>query len=259
MMNYFYYIKILSNLEEGEKLTDLIWTEHSLGVEENRSDKVVCYIAYFVDPESVEKLKAEVEKLSNYKIEEIDKIEQKDWIEDWMRQMKPRKISKDIIIVYDLQSKRRGFKNKIVITILPALAFGTGFHESTILCMKEINSMNLKGKTILDVGSGTGILSILGIKKGAKKAVALDIDEDAIKETIRNSFYNKVNKKIITIIGAVDCLRNINFDLIFSNLYKRAILEHMEKIIAMLKPGGKWILSGITLEEKVEIDERLKL
>lgn len=257
-MNYFYYIKILSKLEEGENLTELIWADHPLGVEENRNDEVICYTAYFVDGESVEKLKAEVEKLGNYKIGELGRVEQKDWIEDWMRQMKPRKVGKSIVINYDLQLRKR-FRDKIVITIVPGLAFGTGFHESTVMCMKEINSMNLRGKTILDVGSGTGILSILAIKKGAKKAVALDIEEDAVRETIKNSYYNKVAKKITTIIGTVDCLIGVNFDLIFSNLFKRAIMDHMERIISMLKPGGKWILSGITLGEKMEIDERLRL
>jgi ribosomal protein L11 methyltransferase len=257
-MKYFHFIKISCDKSNVEMLTDLIWEEHPLGVEENIDEERVCLTAFFVDKEDLNKVKEIIQKAQVYAIEQEGEVEQKDWIEQWMREMKPKRINKNIVVVYDLKYDKRKFKDKIVIIIIPSLAFGTGFHESTILCMREIDKSGLKGKKVLDVGTGSGILSILAIKKGAEKAIAVDIDEDAIKETIRNSFYNKTHIKIIPIVGTVDCINDNSFDFIFSNLYKSAILEHMDSIVSKLKEGGKWILSGITCDEKDEIDEKLR-
>ncbi len=258
-MDCFYYIKISCGLSHSEELTEIMWSEHPLGVEENRINGSVVYTAYFVVQESVNNLRDKIDKISYYRIEEIGNIEREDWVKQWMRRMKPKRIGRNIIIVYDIGKKRREYKSKIILKIVPALAFGTGFHESTILCLKELDATDVKNKCVLDLGCGTGILAILAVKKGAKKAIALDIEEDAIKETKRNSFYNRVDTKIEAVVGSINCLGDVKFDVVISNLFKGIILDNMELIIDKLKEGGKWIFSGIIDKEKGEIEQKLKL
>ncbi|OGF61648.1 MAG: hypothetical protein A2Y62_02955 [Candidatus Fischerbacteria bacterium RBG_13_37_8] len=256
MNKQFYFLKYSSKHVSPEELNNAIWVGNPLGVEEISKDNARWYVAYFGDEDARDNVTKVLQDIKHVMIIETGNILQQDWVGDWMREMKPKRIGRQIIIVYNIAKTRH--KNKHVITIIPATAFGTGLHESTELCLKALEILDVKGSLILDVGCGTGILAFLALMKGARKAVAIDIDEDAIRETIRNSYYNGLMKKIMVILGMSDCFRDVKFDVILSNLTGDSIVENMELIMKLLKAHGQWIFSGLTRKEKKGIAKHLK-
>jgi len=252
----FSYIILEIKKEDYEGATNLVWQYTPLGVEEESKEDIKRFKVFFENQNRLQEFKDNLVNFPSYRILEIGQIEKKDWAKEWMRPIRPKRIGRDIIIYYD--EIRRKKENKITLNIIPAMAFGTAFHESTILCLKMMNYLNLRNNIILDIGCGTGILSIFALLKGARKAIALDIDRFAIEETIRNALINKCIRKISLIQGRVNCLKNINFDLIVSNLTKEILLNEMEYIIPLLKKMGIWIFSGFTKEEKPQIRKSLQ-
>jgi len=109
---------------------------------------------------------------------------------------------------------------------------------------------------VLDVGSGTGILSIAAIKLGAKNAVAVDFDEICLENCRENSVLNKVQNSIEILTGEIDIVKKNNFDLIIANIQKNVLIEIAEKIEDRLNQNGKVILSGLLESDRVEIEKK---
>ncbi len=138
------------------------------------------------------------------------------------------------------------------ITFVEGESFGTGVHETTISCIEILEGMDLKGKSILDIGAGSGILSIAALKLGAKKAVGFDIDKKAVLECKENAKLNSVK--------GLDCFRadsakNINgkFDLVFANIFFDIILSMKDDIDRLTDKGSYILLSGIVWEENFTV------
>ena len=256
MRDTFYFIKIKADGEMNEQVTEVLWSEHAMGVEEIIDDVNKFFIAYYSDKAELNNIKNALMKLSRVEIINEGEIKEQDWAKDWMREMKPLRIGKDIIIKFGVL--KRKYKSKYVITIIPALAFGTGFHESTVLCLKALHALDLKNKIVLDIGCGTGILSIFAVMKGARKVVALDTDHDSIQESLRNGGLNRCLDRIELVQGTVESVKDAHFDVVVSNLYKGVILEEMKTIIECLAKDGIWIFSGIAQNDKIEILEQAR-
>ncbi len=143
------------------------------------------------------------------------------------------------------------FGDKEVIKIEPAYAFGSGSHETTLICLELMQAMDLKGKSIVDVGCGSGILSIAALKLGAKKVTAIDIDELAIKSSTHNFELNDVSDKIKLVLGNLLDQVDDDFDIIVSNIVINVLKTMKEDLKKRLKKGGTIILSGI-LESQSE-------
>ncbi|MBP9722400.1 MAG: 50S ribosomal protein L11 methyltransferase [Gammaproteobacteria bacterium] len=140
--------------------------------------------------------------------------------------------------------------NKIVyINLEPGLAFGSGEHPTTILCLEWlINNLN-KDSTIIDYGCGSGILSLAAVKLGAKAALAVDIDPQAILATNENAQRNNIADHISTYFP--NDLPNIQVDYLVANILASPLIELSSTLVSYLKPGGKLVLSGI-LEEQTD-------
>ncbi len=140
---------------------------------------------------------------------------------------------------------------KEMIKIEPAYAFGSGSHETTLICLELMQKMGLKGKSVVDVGCGSGILSIAAHKLGAKNITAIDIDELAIKSSTHNFELNNVSDKIKLVLG--NLLDNVDdgFDVIVSNIVINVLKNMKEDLKKRLNKGGIIILSGI-LESQSE-------
>lgn len=146
-------------------------------------------------------------------------------------------------------------KAEYEIVIEPGMAFGTGNHETTSLMISEILKQDLKGKTVLDMGCGTGILSILASMRGADTVTGIDIDSWATNSAIENALYNNISN-LEVILGGADKIPDKKFDLIYANIQRNILLNDMSKYCNALKPYGKLIVSGFYSGDLEPIKER---
>ncbi|MFA6334049.1 MAG: 50S ribosomal protein L11 methyltransferase [Bacteroidales bacterium] len=141
-------------------------------------------------------------------------------------------------------------RTKYNITIDPNLAFGTGHHQTTYLMIESLLEEKVKGFRVLDVGCGTGILSILSAKMGAKPPVhAIDIDHLAVDSTKDNSHKNRVANKITCLLGDASVIQAARYDLVLANINRNIILSDIETYSKALSFGGRLFLSGFYTED----------
>jgi len=179
------------------------------------------------------------------------------WAEGWKSHFKPIRIGKRIVVKPPWENWDP-LPHEIVVNIMPKMAFGTGTHETTQLCLEFLEKWIQPGMEILDIGTGSGILAITAIKLGAKIAKAIDIEEEAIENAKENAKQNQVEDKV-EIEQA--CLENIppkSYDLILANLDRKTILHLLPQLSLYAKPSTLLILSGILKEEKKLLLNELK-
>lgn len=148
----------------------------------------------------------------------------------------------------------RGRRNGHVIVIQPSMGFGTGHHATTRLCLAALQQFNLRGITILDVGTGSGVLAIAAHRLGAARVIAIDDDPDAVQSARENAQLNDV-----TIDFRVADLRNIvlsRFDLVLANLTGGLLMQTAGRLQDLTTPRGPMILSGFTREEEPAVRAR---
>jgi ribosomal protein L11 methyltransferase len=162
------------------------------------------------------------------------------------------KIGKRFIVLRFPEESHSG--QRIPIILGRGLAFGSGEHETTRNCLEEMENIPvLPGSKVLDLGCGTGILSIAAAKMGALSVTALDPDPNAIKTTISNIQLNGVEKVVRPLQGELEALDEEDFDLIMANLYGDILLTLAGTFISFLKPYGYLLLSGIQYEYSYEV------
>ncbi|MEI7525115.1 MAG: 50S ribosomal protein L11 methyltransferase [Mariniphaga sp.] len=146
-------------------------------------------------------------------------------------------------------------KAEYELIIEPAMAFGTGNHETTSLMISAILNQDLIGKSVLDMGCGTGILSILASQRGAESITGIDIDRWAINSTIENAATNGI-KNLQIIEGGVEAIPEKAFDIIYANIQRNILLKDMPGYINALKMGGELIMSGFYISDLESIKSR---
>lgn len=176
-------------------------------------------------------------------------IEDEDWMASWKQHYKPIPIGKRLLILpIWIQLEMDG---RIPVRIDPSMAFGTGTHPTTQLCLEMIEEYTPAGQSVIDVGCGSGILSIAAIKMGAKHALGVDIDNAAIKSTRENAQANAVESAIETGIGSVEEVLQGKFSiqnapLVLANILAPIIIRLFNMGLAdLVSPSGMMILSGI--------------
>ncbi|MDP3025179.1 MAG: 50S ribosomal protein L11 methyltransferase [candidate division Zixibacteria bacterium] len=233
--------------------------------EERGRDKVVLkgYLKGKLKAESlldkVNKYAESLRKLDKNDIEvkvELTEIKEEDWSKKWRRTFKPIRAT-DRIVVKPSWIKK-GFPQKLVIEMEPKMAFGTGEHSTTRLCLRVLEKYIRAGVRVLDLGTGSGILAIAAAKLGASYVLALDIDQDAINNAQENIKRNKVQKTVDLKLGTLNNKISANyFDLIVANLTKTQIAKFFDGMNRVLKKEGIFILSGIQNEENKEMKKFL--
>lgn len=187
---------------------------------------------------------------------ESELIVGQDWNEEWEKNyFKPIRIGNDCIIRASFHPEEEGFTYPIVID--PKMAFGTGNHETTFLMISEILKIDFEGKEVLDMGCGTAVLAILSAMKGARRIVAIDIDEWAYTNAIENISLNQVENIQVALGGAEKIKDYAPFDIIFANINRNILLADMAVYAKQLKNGGYLYMSGFYKEDIPVIEKEL--
>lgn len=215
-------------------------------------------------PLLLEELKNNLEKLADKNPNAIsihmnESVEDQDWSKEWKKGYKPIRIS-DRLVIKPTWENYQIEKDEIVLEMDPGMAFGTGSHETTSLSLKEIESIDITDKSVLDIGCGSGILSIAAILFGAADALAIDIDPLAVKATIENALLNGVDEKITVREENILETSSIHskYDVIISNTLFPIIKGIVPIVGTYLEQGGIFICSGILDTQKEEICEDLR-
>lgn len=179
----------------------------------------------------------------------FEKVKNENWNKIWESNFQP-------ILIDDLCTVKASFheglpETKYTITIDPKMAFGTGHHQTTSLMMRALLKEDLTGRSVLDMGCGTGILAILAaLKGGATRIVAIDIDPTATESAIENSNANRVGDEIEILTGdALLLASQEKFDLILANINRNIILDDIQKYSNVMKSQGVLQLSGFFAED----------
>ena len=181
-------------------------------------------------------------------------IREEKWAEAWKENFKPKKVTPRLIIKPPWEKWVKK-KDQIVVEIDPGMAFGTGTHPSTQMCLQlleQIIPSFPKLPSILDVGTGSGILTIAARKMGAKRIVAIDIDPVAIDSARANARANQVGGKIIFRVGSLEGLKGA-FDIVVANLLPQEILRAAPSLPTLVSNQGCLLLSGFLRKQKREI------
>lgn len=133
------------------------------------------------------------------------------------------------------------------VKIIPHCAFGAGYHDTTAMMIGSLRRAHLNGKTVLDHGTGTGVLAIFAKKRGADKVVAVDIDEKSVENAKENAALNNVEIEVLHTSSFNFPLST--FNLILANIHKNILIENMPQYAAALRPGGELWVSGFYLED----------
>jgi ribosomal protein L11 methyltransferase len=182
----------------------------------------------------------------------LTEIKEEDWSRNWKKTFKPIQVTNRIIIKPSWIEKR--FPRKLVVEIKPKMAFGTGEHSTTKLCLRALEKHIKINSRVLDLGTGSGILAIAAAKLGASFVLALDVDPDAIGNARENIKRNKVQKIVDLKLGTLSSkIADDSFDLITANLTRTQIIKFFDGMNRVLKEGGIFILSGIQTGEKKEM------
>ena len=171
----------------------------------------------------------------------VTEIPQKNWNEVWESNFEPITIGSQIYVRATFHEPKPEFRYEIVID--PKMAFGTGHHQTTSMMLQLILENNFAGKSVLDMGCGTGILAIMASKLGAAILTAIDYDPVCYDSTIENAQLNNI-KNITAICGSKEAIPDEVFDTILANINRNILLDQMERYNEALKPGGEIYFSG---------------
>lgn len=251
-----------------EKAKDPSWDYIELEefLDSDRDLKEIIIKAYFPETDNIKEILDEIknrimtipykENGEVYGEIELDEVFEKDWENNWKKFYKVTRIGKNIIIKPSWEEYKRK-EDDIVIELDPGMAFGTGTHETTSLCVEEIEKYISEDKSFLDIGCGSGILSIIAAKLGAKKVLGIDIDELAIKVSKENARINNVDN-IEFLKGDLIDLVDEKYDIVVANILAEIIVILNKDIRNCLKKDGIFISSGIILEKKDMVIESLE-
>ncbi len=243
----------------------LTWDFADINILEHKGIAAVVK-AYFSADEKEEEIIAYVkEKLKAIKDEGIDigegkvlstVVKEEDWANNWKKYYKPTKIGKSIVVkpVWEDYSPKA---SELVITLDPGMAFGTGTHETTRMCVEALENFLKADNIVYDIGTGSGILAIAAAKLGAKEVLAVDLDPVAVDSAKENLQYNNLSN-ISVIEGNLLDVVDGKADIIVANIIAEVICILIEDVKKVMKEKGLFITSGIIHERASMVIEKLE-
>ena len=179
-------------------------------------------------------------------------IQDKNWNAEWEKNFDPVFVEDKLAIIAPFHEGE--FTQDLIVKIQPQMSFGTGHHQTTWLASKRLFDLNLTGKHVLDMGTGTGILAILAEKLGAADIYAPDIDEWSFNNAKENVALNSC-KNVTIDLGNHTLLKGRVFDLIIANINKNILISHFTHYQEALKDGGTLLISGFFETDKTDLIE----
>ena len=187
---------------------------------------------------------------------EIANVREEDWAENWKKYYKPFRVGRHLVVrpVWEKYEPQAGDK---IISIDPGMAFGNGTHETTSMCLGLVEDYIKPGDTVLDVGTGSGILAIASVLMGAQSALGIDLDPVAVRVANENIERNGLSGRVHAQVG--DLVKGIDTqaDVVFANIIADAVIMLSRAVRAHMKPGGVFICSGIILEREQDVLDAL--
>jgi len=188
---------------------------------------------------------------------ELTTVKEEDWANNWKKYYKPVKVGNKIVIKPSWESYIPQ-EDEVVLELDPGMAFGTGTHETTSMCIELLEDKISPDVRLLDVGCGTGILSIAALLLGARSVTAIDIDSNAVRVAKENAKMNKVLDRIDIRQGNLLEELEGKYNIIVANIIADAIIEISRNINRHLEHGGIFISSGIILDRAKDVENALK-
>lgn len=213
-------------------------------------------VTFYLDREQ-EDFQELINNLSGLENAYIKAVSDDQWVDKWKEYFKATKISDKITIVPSWDEFETENKDDLIIKIDPGMAFGTGTHETTTLCIKLMEKYLKKGQNVLDVGCGSGILSIGAMLLGAGSVTGIDIDEEAVKVSKENANLNEL-PQINVIQGDLTKGLDVKADLVVANLMADLVIMLSGDIAEHLQGDAIYISSGILTEKREKVAEVIK-
>lgn len=255
------YIELILNVNPKKPWTEILIGELSdFGFESftEENNKLQAYIP--VDDYEKDKVNSFLEDFAKKDLTlnfEEKLIPSQNWNETWESDFEPVRVDDKLLIRAPFHEYEEGFEE--VIEIQPQMSFGTGHHQTTYLLSKVLFDIDLVDKTVLDVGTGTGILGILASKKGAKSIIGTDIESGACENALENIARNNVlNFSILE--GDLDIVPKEKYDVIIANINKNVLKNHLKGYAERSEDGTILLLSGFfetDVPELIEFAEKL--
>jgi len=198
---------------------------------------------------AINKIKAMCEPGQHF-IYKIEHLEDKQWEREWMIHFHPMRFGQRLWVCPSMQAVPDPSAVNVILD--PGLAFGTGTHPTTALCLEWLDSLDLQNKILIDFGCGSGILAIAALKLGAKQAIGIDIDPQAIEASRDNAQRNGVSEHLVLYLSGQEP-KNLQADVVVANILAAPLCELAAVIADLVKPDGYLGLSGIlsTQSDKV--------
>ncbi|KAA8500776.1 50S ribosomal protein L11 methyltransferase [Mediterraneibacter catenae] len=242
---------------------------------EIEADDGVAYLSFYLEPEEdkekiLSQIRQELEAMSSYvnvgecRIDESE-TEDVDWVNNWKQYFHQFYVD-DILIIPSWEQVKPEDTDKMVIHIDPGTAFGTGMHETTQLCIRQIRKYVTEKTRILDVGCGSGILGMLALKFGAAYSVGTDLDPCAIEATYENMEVNGIAKdqyevmigNIIDDKAVQDKVGYGCYDIVVANILADVLVQLTPVVVNQMKSGGIYITSGIIDDKEQTVTDAVK-
>jgi ribosomal protein L11 methyltransferase len=240
-------IEVIANDYQQEELIALFDEYNATGFEQTD----VKLMAYFTEEDFV---REEIEKILEGYSFEMNEVEEKNWNEEWERNFQP-------VIVEDFVGVRAHFHQPISnvqyeIVITPKMSFGTGHHATTYMMMLQMKELDFIDKTVFDFGTGTGILAILAEMLGAKRIIAIDVDDWSIENAKENFERNNCSKIDVSLSSHIPPEQ---FDIVLANINRNVILEYMTYLVKALRKNAFILFSGLLVADENDIRSSAEL
>ena len=224
-------------------------------------------MAYFSEeetnlPEKIAVIREKIRNLTEFGLSigsgtvELSNVNQEDWESAWKQYFKPVHVT-DRIVVKPEWEEYSPQEGEIVIEIDPGMAFGTGTHETTSMCINQVEKNLKAGDRVIDIGSGSGILSMAAVLLGAEKATGVDLDPVAVRVALENVELNNLQDKIEILHGNLTDVIREKADIVVANIMADIILILLEDVREFIKDDGMFISSGIIQEKRAAVEARL--